>query len=616
MKNLHFKVFVRDCKNILKLGLSISKSFVALIFIKNIIKATIPYINIIFSYLILDSIVASSDKGIILNYVYWMIGINLVLGLMLAFLNQSVKVKTQYVDLFIKSKISEKSLILDYEVLEKSETLELLHKAEEGINANGGFNAFFNTLGDIISDIISLIYSIVLLGSLFVIVPMRNQSVTMYLFNSPMLIIGLFVVLIVSILLNFKILKKQNEAQYKFFEDVVENNRKFSYFYDLPNNYKLGKDIRIYDMADMIIEEMGAKNRTSMEGMRVMGKVTGRYNGLIEINNQVVMFLTYAYVGIKGILGLISVGSVLKYVSAITKFSGALSGIVQRYAYLDLLTQYLNNYSLFLNLENVKYQGTLPVEKRDDNEYEIEFRNVSFHYPNNEDLILDNVSLKLSIGDKMSIVGKNGAGKTTFIKLLCRIYDPTEGEILLNGINIKKYDYAEYLRVFSVVFQDFNLFSFPIAENVAASVEVDKERVWETLEQAGVAERIRKMKDGLDTNLYQNEKEGVEISGGEAQKIAIARALYKDAPLVILDEPTSALDPISEYEIYLKFNELISDKTSIFISHRMSSCRFCDNIVVFDAGKIVQVGNHDTLIKDEKGLYYQLWTSQAKYYVS
>ncbi|GKX67946.1 ABC transporter ATP-binding protein [Inconstantimicrobium mannanitabidum] len=616
MKNSHFKAFAKDCKSILSMVSGISKSFIVLIFVQNIIKATIPYINIIFSSLILDNILSNRNKEIILNYVYWMVGINLVFGILNALLERSVKVKKLYIELYIKSKLAEKALMLDYEVLEKKETLDLLHKAEEGVNSNGGIYSFLNTLGDIISDIISLICSIVLLSSLFIVVPMKSQSSIMHLFNSPLLAVLLFGVMIISILLNFGILNKQNVVQYKFFEKNVDSNRKFGYFVGLPNNYKLGKDIRIYNMCNMIMEEMWNAREAVIEDMREIERVFSRWSGLMEINNQAVMFLTYGYVGVKGILGLISVSSVLKYVSTITKFTASLSGVVQRYAYLNLQRQYLNNYCYFLDLENVKYQGTLPVEKRDDNEYEIEFKNVSFHYPNSEDLILDNVSLKLSIGNKMSIVGKNGAGKTTFIKLLCRIYDPTEGEILLNGINIKKYDYAEYLRVFSVVFQDFNLFSFPIAENVAASVEVDKERAWETLEQAGVAERIRKMKDGLGTNLYQNEKEGVEISGGEAQKIAIARALYKDAPLVILDEPTSALDPISEYEIYSKFNELVLDKTSIFISHRMSSCRFCDNIVVFDAGKIVQVGNHDTLIKDEAGLYYKLWTSQAQYYVS
>ena len=211
-------------------------------------------------------------------------------------------------------------------------------------------------------------------------------------------------------------------------------------------------------------------------------------------------------------------------------------------------------------------------------------------------------------------MGKNGAGKTTFIKLLCRLYDPTEGQILLNGIDIKLYDYREYIGLFSVVFQDFKLFSFSVGENVATSAEYDEEKATACLKQAGFEERLSTMPQGIHTNIYQVEDNGVEISGGEAQKIAIARALYKDAPFVILDEPTSALDPVSEYEIYRHFDQLVKDKTSIYISHRMSSCRFCDNIYVFDGGRIIQAGSHEELMQKEEGLYHQLWQAQAQYY--
>ncbi|MBQ7933600.1 MAG: ABC transporter ATP-binding protein, partial [Lachnospiraceae bacterium] len=193
-------------------------------------------------------------------------------------------------------------------------------------------------------------------------------------------------------------------------------------------------------------------------------------------------------------------------------------------------------------------------------------------------------------------------------------YDPTEGQILLNGIDIKLYDYEEYIRLFSVVFQDFQLFSASLAENVAASKEYVEQRVVACLEQAGFGKRLAQMPEGIHTNIYQVEDNGVEISGGEAQKVAIARALYKDAPFVILDEPTSALDPVSEYEIYQHFNELVEDKTAIYISHRMSSCRFCDKIYVFDRGQIVQVGNHEQLMEHEDGIYHQLWEAQAQYY--
>ena len=215
----------------------------------------------------------------------------------------------------------------------------------------------------------------------------------------------------------------------------------------------------------------------------------------------------------------------------------------------------------------------------------------------------------------MAVVGMNGSGKTTMIKLLCRLYDPTEGEIMLNDIDIKKYDYDEYMSIFSVVFQDFKLLSFTLGQNVAASTEYDGVKTENCLNMAGFGDRLSDMQKGLETALYKDfEEDGVEISGGEAQKIAIARALYKDAPFIVLDEPTAALDPIAEYEIYSKFNEIVGNKTAIYISHRLSSCRFCNDIAVFHEGELIQRGSHDTLIADENGKYYELWNAQAQYY--
>ena len=209
----------------------------------------------------------------------------------------------------------------------------------------------------------------------------------------------------------------------------------------------------------------------------------------------------------------------------------------------------------------------------------------------------------------------NGSGKTTFVKLLCRLYAPNEGEILLNGINVKRYDYDEYMRIFSVVFQDFKLFPFPLGQNVAASLNYDNEKVVACLEKANFSERLKAMPEGTETYLYKElDENGVEISGGEAQRIALARALYKDAPFIVLDGPTSALDPVAEAEVYKNFNNIVGDKTAIYISHRLSSCRFCDNIIVFDEGKIVQRGSHETLVADESGKYFELWHAQAQYY--
>ena len=245
----------------------------------------------------------------------------------------------------------------------------------------------------------------------------------------------------------------------------------------------------------------------------------------------------------------------------------------------------------------------------------MEFRNVSFRYPGAETWALKNVSMKFQVGRRLAIVGENGSGKTTFIKLLCRLYDPQEGQILLNGIDIRKYDYRDYMDIFSIVFQDFQLISQPLGANVAGSASYDEARVRRALQDAGFGDRLETMPDGLNTQLYRDfTEDGVEISGGEAQKIAIARALYKNAPFIILDEPTAALDPIAEAEIYSKFNEISGDRTAIYISHRLSSCKFCDEIAVFHEGRIVQRGSHDELAADEGGKYHELWQAQAQYY--
>jgi len=271
----------------------------------------------------------------------------------------------------------------------------------------------------------------------------------------------------------------------------------------------------------------------------------------------------------------------------------------------------------FLDLPNRKRSGALSVDTRAEHKLEIEFRGVSFMYPGTEIHALRGLNLKFEVGKKLAIVGMNGSGKTTMIKLLCRLYDPDEGHINLNGTDVKEYQYDEYMSLFSVVFQDFKLFAYPLGQNVAASVDVDARRATASLNKAGLFERVSTMPKGLNTPLYKDfEEDGVEISGGEAQKIALARALYNDAPFIVLDEPTAALDPVAEFEIYSKINEIVGDKTAVYISHRLASCRFCDDIAVFHEGELIQRGSHEALLADISGKYYELWNAQAQYYNS
>jgi ATP-binding cassette subfamily B protein len=419
----------------------------------------------------------------------------------------------------------------------------------------------------------------------------------------------------VVILANYISTNKSSKIYLKLYDSFAPINGFFNFYGDFFSNYNAGKDTRLYAMENFIENEQKRLHAFSRNISVDTAKKTLKYSIFNSITTDALRIFTYIFVILASIAGSVTIGSITMYVSCIVRVIGSFSSIIGSVQMLIVNNTYLERYFKFLDIPSKMYQGTIPVEKRRDNNYEIEFKNVSFRYPGSENYAIKNLSMKLNIGQRMAVVGMNGSGKTTMIKLLCRLYDPTEGEITLNGFDIKKYDYNEYMTIFSVVFQDFKLFSFSLGQNIAASVNYDKEKAVEYLSEAGFAERFGNMENGLETALYKDfDEKGVEISGGEAQKIALARALYKNAPFIVLDEPTAALDPIAEFEVYSKFNEIVGNKTAIYISHRLSSCRFCDDIAVFHEGELIQRGSHDTLVADEGEKYYELWTAQAQYY--
>jgi ATP-binding cassette subfamily B protein len=428
-----------------------------------------------------------------------------------------------------------------------------------------------------------------------------------------------FIILIIIVLIGILIrIKYVTPAMLKLFsQSDIGRNYFYHFLWFRENGYKEGKDIRIYDA-----EKVFVKYTDSKKDKDIVKEWSSRYartssvEGLLGgLSSGIITGGAYIIVVIRAAAGILSIGEVVKYCAAAANFIAGISGILEQFNEFAVASKRIQSTLEYLNIPSKMHKGTLPVEKRDDNEYEIEFKNVGFKYPGSDNYALKNLSMKFKIGQRLAVVGMNGSGKTTMIKLLCRLYDPTEGEITLNGFNIKKYDYNEYMSIFSVVFQDFKLFSFPLGQNIAASIGYDKEKAVEYLNEAGFSERFGKLEKGLETALYKDfEEDGVELSGGEAQKIALARALDKDAQFIILDEPTAALDPVAEFEVYSKFNEIVGGKTAVYISHRLSSCRFCDDIAVFHEGELIQRGSHDTLIADESGKYYELWNAQAQYY--
>ena len=311
-------------------------------------------------------------------------------------------------------------------------------------------------------------------------------------------------------------------------------------------------------------------------------------------------------------MGLFDIGALVMYCGAFMQIVNGVMLIANTLGKLAEILPLARVYFEIIECTDSKQYGTRTL---DGDRFEIEFKNVSFKYPGANQYALENVSIKIENGSHLAVVGRNGSGKTTFIKLMCRLYDVTDGEILINGENIQAYTKESIINLYSVVFQDFKIFSVSLKDNVCASTALDTDRLYTCLENANIKERVERLPNKENTYLYQDlVQNGVEISGGEAQKLALARALYKDAPVVVLDEPTAALDPIAENEIYSRFNSFVQSKTAIYISHRLSSCVFCDTIAVFDHARLVESGTHTALLAAD-GQYAALWNAQAKYYV-
>ena len=586
---------------------------VSLVIASRLIEAAIPYLSLVFSSIILDLLIARAPASQIMKYAIILVSSIALITFIRWGMEAFVSVNNQMLNEKINQMVSLKTCDIDYDILEKHETLDMITKAQEGMSSRGGIQAFCSNFASLAENIANIIYSIILLVPVFIPIPDSGLNGLGSFLNKGYSVVILIFTIALNTFINITNRKWEGKIQQIFFERNVVWNRRYSYWFNMVDNYSLGKYIRLYNMGDFLtakIEETNSKMESECYNLR--GKLQ-RISWIPIVVNVLLQFVSYAYVGLKAVFKLISLGNAMKYVGAYTNLASSLQNIAGVFTELDIESKYLAYFYDYMALENKRYEGTIPTEKRDDNLFEIEFRDVSFKYLNSEKYALRHVNQKITLGSKTAVVGKNGAGKTTFIKLLCRLYEPTEGQILLNGVDIRYYDYKDYARLFGVVFQDFKLFSASIGENVAASTDYDEKKVKDVLEKAGFGERLAKMPEGIKTNIYQMEENGVEISGGEAQKIAIARALYKDAPFVILDEPTSALDPVAEYEIYQHFDSMVQDKTSIYISHRMSSCRFCDNILVFDEGEIIESGSHDKLMA-ENGLYSKLWNAQAQYY--
>ena len=580
-----------------------------------VVEGLFPFVSIWFSAQIINELMGERRQGVFLGYILAITGIHFLFSMIK---NVSDKVGDEKeADMWnqFRKIFTDKQLSMDYADLENQEIQKQKQKAEENLFMFGnGLGQLVWNSSDLVRVVTGIIASVSLTVSLF---KAKSGNKVM---DSWLWIPAILAVMILIGYVYYLLEKKENHVFAKWTEGTVWFNRTFQFYgHELYDNTRRAKDVRIYGqekMAEREFEKMEAHNE---EDNAYLNKMSF-YKGFTYLAKGTGSALCYLFVVTKAALGAFGTGSIVQYVGAFTELANHVGFLMLSYLENRIYTEHLEKLFEYLDLPNNKYQGKLPVEKNffcndGENDYEIEFRNVSFKYPGSDTYVLNHINTRLSIGKKQAFVGTNGAGKTTFVKLLCRLYDPTEGEILLNGIDIKKYDYEEYMSLFAFVFQDFKLFSFTLGQNIAANKNYDRNRVEECIKKVSFYDRYLAMEEGLDTYLYQDISEkGLEISGGEAQKIALARALYKGTPMIVLDEPTAALDPFAEARVYEDFSLMVEHKTAIYISHRLSSCRFCDEITVFDSGRIVQKGTHTELIKDKTGQYFALWNAQARYY--
>lgn len=598
------KVPVRDT---IKLLWAMDRKFPVIVILQGGLNALLFYLPVLLVARILDLLVYRENSADPVSIaVVGLVGIWLLKGVK-ALLEKEMKTRSYQIAMRFETLVPVNTLNISFSDLESDYAKEMRAR----ILADRSWGSGFFGVADKFCNLCNSGFE--LLGSVIMLIPLAMQVsgsaagkvAAALLFNIGLAVVG------ASVYAKWY-QKKESAAMNQMTQ--AEKDSRFWYM-DEGGSGAIGaqslKDIFMYRAKKMIQKTIDTEREGVRKNVFTIARINsagGLETGMIQ---GILLCVSYYCVLALAIAGTITVGMVLRYAQAIFQACMSVSASIRLAGEFRTDVGRIASTLEYLNLEAEKTKGDSFTEMT---KGVIEFRNVSFRYPGTKELVLDHVSLKIEPSEKIAVVGKNGSGKTTLVKLLCRLYEPEEGEILWNGKNIREYDLKEWQKIFAIVFQDYSLLSLTLGQNVAASEQYEAERAKEVLQLAGFGERLNKLKKGLETVVYpEYEQDGVSFSGGEEQKIAIARAIYKGGQICILDEPTAALDPVSESRVYESFDEIVKGKTAVYISHRLSSCKFSDRIFVLDNGKIAESGTHEALLS-QNGLYAQLWQAQAQYY--
>lgn len=571
------------------------RTYPVVIILSIITMALVPFINILFPRFVMEELMGNRDVGKIGLYVAAIVGGNYGFAMILCVLQEIRNKQEDWFGRQFDMMLSKKAMDMKFENTEKESSIEAEQRAETGM---AWYSGGMKGLTDCVTGICASIATFA--GVAYLIVKVSHW---------------ILLVSVIAVCVNAFCTSKMNRASQEVFEKTPAINKFYSYIYTKITYREYAKELRLYDGTELVEQKslQNAKDLNKMDNECALKQFNW---GVPTVMVSALSYgFSYCYLGIMAMEGMISIAEFVMCITAIETFTnGCLLPIINNVQQLMMKCNFMNAFIDFMKLDDEKSVGCEKPDKEKFNE--ICFKKVSFKYPGAENYVLRDINLTIQRGERLSIVGLNGAGKSTLVKLICRLYDVTEGEILINGRNIKEYSYEEYMGLLSVVFQDFKLFGYSLDENIRLGAKENHTQDLNSIyEISGITEWVNRLAKKGDTILAKDyDAEGIEPSGGQGQKVAIARALFRNAPIVILDEPTAALDPVAEFEIYNRFQQLVKDKTAIYISHRMSSCKFCDRIVVLEGNRIQEMGNHDELMA-KKGLYAKMFHTQAGWYV-
>lgn len=593
-KAFGFRATMRTLKLSLQIMVKYQPSYLFLLLAAGLAEAAKPFVAVLLPKLVLEELSGARDPARLLlltiaaagfsGLIYWLSG---YLSLRRDRANAKFNNLTDRV-------LADRTLTMDYPYLEDPEVLKMVQQFMQGRMTQGGLaGAFGWALGNGLPALLTA------LGMLFILARLSG---------------GLLGLLLAATAVSLVLLRLQVKYLSGMTMEMADGNRILSYLFSIFTDFSYGKDIRLFEAEPLMTTRM---KDTVDELWRVcFGNYTK--SGACQAGRaaiaQGVVVLIYAMLAVQTVQKGLSIADFVMLTAAAVSFASsvmtAVTSAMNFYGALKMVAPF----GEYMNLPPVLSQGSEPVPELT-GEDAVVFDHVSFTYPRAAEPTLKDLCFTIKRGERLAVVGENGAGKTTMIKLLLRLYEPDEGRIYLGGRDIRTMSREETLKQFAVVFQDFKLLAFSVKENICIGPDGDEERLHEVLRKLDLDKVMESTPHGAETSVYRLfDEEGVEFSGGERQKMAIARALYKDSPIVVMDEPTAALDPIAEAEIYGHLNQLVEHKTALFISHRLSSCKFCDRVAVFENGGVTQCGSHKELMAQE-GLYRRMFAAQARYYV-